>query len=330
MRYPQIALLQGETTGLPEEAGRAVESTGRETVSSLGQIGRFFTDAFAYVTSPEFIANVIATVAAAVLGLVIYKLLGAGIPRLLRWRERWSEGRLDAEALAKIKRQDTAIALARNALGYVIFIVVAFFAVSLFLRDVLPALAGATVLAAVVGFGAQSFLRDIIAGFSIVFEGQYSVGDFVTVEPTKASGIVEEFGLRTTKIRALSGEVIFVPNGALTGVTNYVSGQQRYTLEVLLRDGEAADRVAKALREAPELYVRGPRLAAREEVEDGVRLRILAGTLPSMNWLVEENLVGRIKAAAGEESLAAEPLIYAVDRANLKRIRSLIPDEEKS
>ena len=328
MHHLYIALLQAETTGLPEEAGRVAESTGRETVSVLGEIGGFFTDAFAYVTSPVFIANVIATVVAAALGLFIYKLLGAAIPRLLRWRERRGEGRLDAEVLARIKRQDTAIALARNALGYVIFVVVAFFAVSLFLRDVLPALAGATVLAAVVGFGAQSFLRDIIAGFSIVFEGQYSVGDFVTVEPTKASGIVEEFGLRTTKIRALSGEVIFVPNGALTGVTNYVSGQQRYTLEVLLRDGEAADRVVRALREAPELYVRGPRLAAREEVEDGVRLRILAGTLPSMNWLVEENLVGRIKAAAGEESLAAEPLIYAVDRANLKRIRNLIPEEK--
>lgn len=323
-----MAILQTETTRVSQRAGRAAESTGRETVSVLGEIGGFFADAFAYVTSPVFIANVIATIVAAALGLAIYKLLGAAVPKLLRWRERRVEGRLDAEALTRIKRQDTAIALARNALGYVIFIVVAFFAVSLFLRDVLPALAGATVLAAVVGFGAQSFLRDIIAGFSIVFEGQYSVGDFVTVEPTGASGIVEEFGLRTTRIRALSGEVVFVPNGALTGVTNYVSGQRRYTLEVLLRDSEAAERVARELRQAPELYVRGPRLATREASEDGVRLRILAGTLPSMGWLVEENLVGRIKAAAGEESLAAEPLIYTVDRASLKRIRNLIPEEE--
>lgn len=329
MPHPLIAFLQGETTGLSEEAGQVAESTGRETVSVLGEIGGFFQDAFAYVTSPEFIANVVATVVAAALGLFIYKLLGAGIPRLLRWRERRGEERLDAEALSRIKRQDTAIALARNALGYVIFIIVAFFAVSLFFRDVLPALAGATVLAAVVGFGAQSFLRDIIAGFSIVFEGQYSVGDFVTLEPTRASGIVEEFGLRTTKIRALSGEVIFIPNGTLTGVTNYVSGQQRYTLEILLRDDEAAERVVRELGKAPELYVTAPRLAAREKAGDNVRLRILAGTLPSMNWLVEENLVARIKAAAGEE-LASEPLIYTVDRASLKRIRSLIPEEEKS
>jgi moderate conductance mechanosensitive channel len=46
-----------------------------------------------------------------------------------------------------------------------------------------------------------------------------------------------------------------------------------------------------------------------------------------MAWLVEENLTGRIKAAAGEDSLAAEPLIYKVDQANLKRIRSLLPHE---
>jgi small-conductance mechanosensitive channel len=62
----------------------------------------------------------------------------------------------------------------------------------------------------------------------ILFEGQYNAGDFITVEPTKASGLVEEFGVRTTKIRALSGELIYIANGSITGVTNYVSGQQRF------------------------------------------------------------------------------------------------------
>ena len=65
----------------------------------------------------------------------------------------------------------------------------------------------------------------------------------------------------------------------------------------------------------------------REESDGRIRLRILAGVLPSMAWLVEDNLTERIKAAAGEDALAAEPLIYKVDQANLRRIRSLIPQE---
>ena len=144
------------------------------------------------------------------------------------------------------------------------------------------------------------------------------------------AGIVEELGLRVTKIRALSGEVHYIPNGMIQGVTNYVSGQQRFTLEVQVTGSEAASRVVGSLDEASGLYLTPPRLVGRTESDDGrVRLRILAGVLPSMAWLVEENLTGRIKAAAGEESLAAEPLIYKVDQASLRRIKNLMPKDEQ-
>src|SRR3712207_7303051 len=142
------------------------------------------------------------------------------------------------------------------------------------MRNALPPIGGAAILAAIIGFGAQSFLRDVIAGFSIVFEGQYSVGDFIEVQPQGVSGIVEELGLRMTKIRALSGEVSYVPNGAIVGVTNYISGRQRFNVEVQLSDAEAAENVLKALDEATELYLDPPRLAERNETDDGrVRLR---------------------------------------------------------
>jgi moderate conductance mechanosensitive channel len=229
--------------------------------------------------------------------------------------------------VARLKRQDTAITLMRNALRYVVFIIVALVILSIFFRNPLPAAAGTTIIAAVIGFGAQSFLRDVIAGFSIVFEGQYSVGDFVHIKPQDVSGIVEELGLRMTKVRSLSGEVSYIPNGAMQGVVNYVSGQQRFTVEVQVSDTEAAARVENALGEASELYLSPPRLVERNETDGRVRMRIVAGVLPSMAWLVEENLTQRIKAAAGEDSLAAEPLIYKVDQANLRRIRSLLPQE---
>jgi small conductance mechanosensitive channel len=198
---------------------------------------------------------------------------------------------------------------------------------SIFFNNPLPAAAGTAIIAAVIGFGAQSFLRDVIAGFSIIFEGQYSVGDFVLIKPQDVSGIVEELGLRMTKIRSLSGEVSYIPNGSMQGVVNYVSGQQRFNIEVQVSDSEAAARVEHALGEASELYLSPPRLVERSEADGRVRMRIVAGVLPSMAWLVEENLTQRIKAAAGEDCLAAEPLIYKVDQANLRRIRSLLPQE---
>ncbi len=317
-----------ETTGLAEEAAQAAGEATQETLGILSTIHEFFADALDYLTSTEFIGNVIASVVVVFLGLFFYRTLTRGVPRVIRWRRTRREDLLDPETIARLKRQDTAITLVRNALRYVVFVIIALFILSIFINNPLPATAGATLVVAVLGFGAQSFLRDVIAGFSIVFEGQYAVGDFIEVEPTKAAGIVEEFGLRTTKIRALSGELIFIPNGTMVGVRNYVSGQQRFNVEVQLTDAEAADRVLNSLKEASDLYLTPPRLLEREETDGRIRLRILAGVLPSMAWLVEENLTGRIKAAAGEDALATEPLIYTVDQANLRRIRALIPQDD--
>lgn len=332
-RLMLTALLQnknGETTGLKGAANSAAEAGKDVTTQSKNQltgIARFFSDTYHYLTSTDFISNVIASVVVVFLGIFFYRILTRGVPRILRWR-RLQQDILDAEAIARIKRQDTAITLVRNALRYVIFVVVVLFILSIFVRNPLPATAGATILAAVIGFGAQSFLRDVIAGFSIIFEGQYAVGDFIQIKPQDMSGIVEELGLRMTKIRALSGEIHYVPNGTMQGVTNYVSGRQQFNMEVQLSDAEAAERVANSLDEANELYLTPPRVVERDDTEDGrVRLHIRAGVLPSMAWLVEDNLVGRIKGAAGEESLASEPLIYKVDQASLRRIRDLLPKE---
>src|ERR671916_125516 len=327
MRGVFLALLQQReetTSGLADAAG----DVAREPKYIYKGITGFLQKTYEYLTSTAFVGDLLASTLVVLLGLLAYRVLTRGVPRVLRWRRRGREY-LDAEAVARIKRQDTAITLTRNALRYVIFSIVVLVVVSIFIKNPLPGVAGATILAAVLGFGAQSFLRDVIAGFSIVFEGQYSVGDFVEISPPQGvAGIVEELGLRMTKVRALSGEVSYIPNGAIQGVTNYISGRQRFNVEVQLSGAEAAENVLKSLDEATELYLNPPRLAERSETEDGrVRLRIVAGVLPSMAWLVEEHLVERVKAAAGEESLAAEPLVYKIDQTNLRRVRDLLPEE---
>src|SRR5215212_5568259 len=327
-----LAILQdettGETTSVIEDVGKVAQQLPEETGDALSGVYGFFGSITAYLTSAEFIVNIVATIIVVVLAITLYRIIVSLIPRILQWSRPQDEEGLDAAALARIKRQDTAVTLIRQTLRYVTFALVALFVFSIFLRNVFPALGGATILAAIIGFGAQSFVRDIIAGFFILFENQYSVGDFIEVEPTKAAGMVEEFGLRTTTIRALSGEVIYIPNGTLTAVTNYVSGQQRFTIEVQLKDEEAEKRVLEEIQEGHELYLIPPRLVDRDTTpEGGPRLRLLAGVLPSTAWLVEENLVERIKAAAGEDSLAADPLVYKVDSRNVQRLREFIPPE---
>ncbi len=315
-----------------EEAGEAVQKIPEETGTLLGGVGDFFGGIAGYLASTQFVANVVATVLVVILAIVLYRVAIRLVPRILQWR-RPEAGAQDAATRARIKRRDTALTLISNTLRYMTFAVVALFVVSIFLRNALPTVAGASILVAIIGFGARDFLRDIIAGFFILFEGQYNVGDFITLEPTKASGLVEEFGLRTTKIRTPSGELIHVPNGTITAVTNYVSGQQSYTIEIHPKDEEAASRIREGLEEAQdgyELFLTPPRLLQQDETPDGgLRLYFYAGILPSTEWLIEENLVERIKAAAGEDGLASDPLVYKVARQNIQHLRAFLPPEQQ-
>src|SRR5690625_1552052 len=80
-------------------------------------------------------------------------------------------------------------------------------------------LAGAGVVGLAIGFGAQSLVKDIISGFFIIFEDQFSVGDYIMINSLE--GTVEEIGLRTTKIESWTGEQHVIPNGDISIVTNY-------------------------------------------------------------------------------------------------------------
>ncbi|HET6384119.1 MAG TPA: mechanosensitive ion channel family protein [Armatimonadota bacterium] len=84
------------------------------------------------------------------------------------------------------------------------------------------ALGTAGILGVVVGFGAQKLVRDVITGFFILMEDQYSVGDTVTIGVI--TGVVEEVGIRVTKIRDDIGRINMMPNGDISLVTNHSRG----------------------------------------------------------------------------------------------------------
>ncbi|MDY2582541.1 MAG: mechanosensitive ion channel, partial [Clostridium perfringens] len=81
-----------------------------------------------------------------------------------------------------------------------------------------------------VGLGAQSFVKDVINGIFILFDNQYNVGDYVTIEGV--SGIVEVIGLRTTELRDQDGSLHIIPNGMIRIVTNNCRGDMRVQIDI--------------------------------------------------------------------------------------------------
>src|SRR3954451_2375673 len=82
-----------------------------------------------------------------------------------------------------------------------------------------PLLAGAGIAGVAIGFGAQTLVRDVISGLFILIEDQYGRGDVVSLGEG-AVGAVEDINLRVTRLRAMDGTVVFVPNGEIRKVGN--------------------------------------------------------------------------------------------------------------
>lgn len=108
--------------------------------------------------------------------------------------------------------------------------------------------AGAGILGAGLGFGAQSLVRDLISGLFIVFEDQYGVGD--SVDLGQASGVVESVGLRVTQVRDLEGTLWFVRNGEIVRVGNQSQGWARVVIDVALEYNSNIEKAQDALSRA--------------------------------------------------------------------------------
>lgn len=127
--------------------------------------------------------------------------------------------RIKGPMLYNERRQQTLSKLLSNVVAYVVYFIAGVSILSTFTIDITGLIAGAGVLGLAIGFGAQNLVRDVITGFFIIFEDQFSVGDYVRIGA--AEGTVEEIGLRTTKVKAWTGELFIFPNGTITDVVNF-------------------------------------------------------------------------------------------------------------
>lgn len=218
------------------------------------------------------------------------------IDRYLKLRETGGEG-AKPEHLASRKRAYTAAALLRHTLRYAIVIFAAY-AVAVAIASYFPRfatlLAGLGIAGVVVAFGAQAILRDVLAGFFIVFENQYAVGDVVRIRLSgfEVVGVVEEFSLRFTKVRDASGKLRFVPNGGILGVDRYASGYSTHRIDIFLPALANQETVRSSIAGVSELYKGHPVLA--EPIQMGRLTSGDSGTLISVT----------VKAIPSEEQLA--------------------------
>jgi small-conductance mechanosensitive channel len=173
---------------------------------------------------------------------VLQRLLYLVVGRGERWVMRAGHGDRVSEQRARTLGQTF-----RNLIGVVVWSGAAIHVLAVFGWDVRPLLAGAGILGVALGFGAQFLVRDLIAGFFILAENQFTVGELIEVNGTAAT--VEVVSLRFTQLRDFNGYVHYVPNGEMKVVTNRSRGWNRLAVDVLIAADQDLDRALAVCRQ---------------------------------------------------------------------------------
>ncbi|MDP9461263.1 MAG: mechanosensitive ion channel family protein [Actinomycetota bacterium] len=182
--------------------------------------------------------------------------------------------------------------------------------------------APATVLGVGLGFGAQRIVGDVLAGFFIITERQYGFGDVVAISvtgaPEPANGTVEDVTLRITRMRSSNGEVVTIPNGAITKVVNLSRDWARAVVDVPVPTSADVNRVNEILRDVgrdafrdPDLrplLLDPPSVMGVESLDlEQVNVRMVARTLPGKQFEVGRDLRVRVVRAFRSAGMNVPP-----------------------
>ncbi len=175
-----------------------------------------------------------------------------------------------------------------------------------------PMIAGFGIAGIAVGFGAQSMVKDMIAGFFIVAENQYRTGDVISI--AGIAGSVESINLRRTVLRDLDGKVHVVPNGEISVASNYTKFWSRINLNVGVAYKENMDHVFDILNEIgmelsgedywAEKIIDPPQVLRLDSFDDSqITIKMLGVCRPLTQWEIAGELRKRIKDRFDEEGI---------------------------
>ncbi len=178
-------------------------------------------------------------------------------------------------------------------------------------------------------------LRDITSGATMIIEKWFTIGDFIKVEPfIDMQGVVERMTLRSTKLRSLSGEVVWIHNQQIQAVHVTPRGVRTIAVDIFVKDIEAGEmaiqRVVKAMPTGATLLARPLKMTKPEVWGEGVwRITVIGEMTPGREWLVEQYFVNAIKkidedAKKSEKLLALEPIARYADPIADKRFKRAI------
>ena len=275
------------------------------TLAKINQMDNFWDNIYIQLTDLNLWMSFFWTIIQIILIIVFAKIITRIADAVVdRWMNKSSRTLKVNERRAK-----TVGVLIHNIIKYTIN----FFVILMILEQLgfklAPVLAGAGVLGLAIGFGAQNLVKDVISGFFIIFEDQFGVGDQITIN--NFTGVVEEIGLRITKLRSWTGELHIIPNGTIQEVTNFSTHNSVAVIDIGVAYEEDLERVNKVLesilsesfKEVQDMVKPPEILGVQNFGPSEVIMRIVAETKPMLHYSVARKLRAKIKEGFDREGI---------------------------
>ena len=218
---------------------------------------------------------------------IIYIVIGIIIFKLLRETQ--------------IQRIRTIKLLVLNIIKYIIISFVILAILSQFGVNIKSILAGVGIGTAIIGLAFQDLAKDLIAGFSIITEGEYEVGD--TIEVEGFMGTVTSIGLRTTRIVNYKGATKIIANHYMDNIINYSSNNSLAVVDISISYENNESEIEKAfeklftrIKGKIPYAIKEPEIWGVQELSDsGVIYRVVVETEPMKHFITERYLRKEIK-----------------------------------
>lgn len=195
----------------------------------------------------------------------------------------------------KNKKAITVTRLIRSIIRYSITIIVIIAILGVWGVDIMPIVTGVGVLGLVLGLGAQTLIKDLISGISIVFDNFFEIDDVVDIKGFK--GKVLEIGLKSTRIENWKGEIKIFSNSEITEAVNFSKNPSIGVVDIDIAYQENINRILKLIEDKLEniheyfpQIIEGPNIIGIVNVSNSVTIRITVKTASEQHYAVERGI----------------------------------------
>lgn len=294
-----------------------------------------FTDTF--LSGRSVLTFVIAIAGAIIIGRII----AAVMRRFARALSRRADKAQDLKEVNRLRRVETLTILTIALIRMLLLILALYFWwIYAHPQSQPTALIGASALGVIIaGATIGPILRDLAYGGVMMAEHWYGVGDYVRVEPfADMEGVIERVTLRSTKLRGLNGESIWVSNQNIQGVRVLTKGVLTVAMEIFVSDLkrglELIEQTNMRLPQGQLMVVRPLHIMAKVEVGRNLwHITAVGETAPGRKWLLEDyakTILQEMDEGSRRPVLQTDPIVRYADTDAEHRFARTIQNARKS